>query len=319
MRFVELKQSLSKNILPAYLLTGKDDYLKESAQAMIEKACASNMPDFNISRFNDENFDQNKIVDCANSFPMGDKYRVVVVKGLGDKVPLQLLQDYLKKPSPTTCMILYDTGSQNLKNLAKLCEHVDCNYLDFPMLEKIVSKKFAENNIKIDAFALKNLVEFCNFDLMRINLEIQKLSAAVESSGVVDSELVNKLVHKNVEYTVFQLSNAVAEKDRKKAIELLDLMLDSRESPQVLLMLLVSSFKRMFYAVTTKASDDELASMLEVKPYAIKISRNLARSFNQIKLKNILDLAGELDFDIKNGKITDENAIYFFVSSILLM
>lgn len=320
MKFIELKKSLENKVYNTYYISGKDAFLRDSAQSMIEKRCVSTLPDFNKLVFNDENFNINKVLDAFNSLPVLDKYRVVV---LSDVQPaskdITVLQNYLKNPNPTTCLIIKDGNNFNgFKTLLTLCEKIDCDFLEQKILQSIIVKKLADFEVKIDVSAIKTLIEYCNFDLTHIEGELPKLIAYSGKGGVISNDIVEKLVHKNVEYSIFELSNAVAEKNSAKAIQLLDLMLENKESPQNLLLLLVANFRRVFYVATTKQTDKELAKMLDVKEYAVKIARRSLHKFTQKKLKSILDLGGKLDFDIKNGKITDREAIYYFVSNILL-
>ena len=84
MKFTELKSSLNE-IKNCYYVCGKDAFLRQSSQKLIENACAPNLPDFNILRFDDENFNKNSFLDGCRCFPMGDNYRVVVVKAKNTK------------------------------------------------------------------------------------------------------------------------------------------------------------------------------------------------------------------------------------------
>jgi len=321
MKFAELKSNLENKICNVYYIVGKDAYLRDSAQQMIEKRCVNNFPQFNVSYFNDENFDIEQSLNACNSIPLSDKYRVVVLNDIEpNSKDIQALQKYIKKPNETTCLIIKDGKDfSGYKSIISLCEVVDCNNLDERILRSIIVKKLNAMGVNIETDAIKMLMEYCVYDLTYIELELQKLGAYVDKGGVVTTSIINKLVHKNLEYSIFELSNAVAEKNNKKAFQLLDMMLDNKENPQNLLLLLVSNFRRIFYVATSKTSDQEIAKMLDVKEYSIKIARRLMQKFTPKKLKQILDLGGQLDFDIKNGKINDKNAIYYFVSNILLM
>lgn len=321
MKFAELKSNLENKICNVYYIVGKDGYLRDSAQQMIVKRCVSNFTQFNVIRFNDENFNMEQIMNACNSIPLGDKYRVVVI---GDAMPnpsdVQALQKYIKKPNETTCLIIKDgAGFSGYKSIIPLCETVDCNNLDEKILRSIIVKKLNSMGVNIESDAIKLLMEYCVYDLTFIDLELQKLGAYAGRGGVVTVSVIDKLVHKNLEYSIFELSNAVAEKNNRKAFQLLDLMLDNKENPQNLMLLLVSNFRRIFYVAASKGSDKEIADLLDVKEYSIKIARRLTQKFTPKKLKQILDLGGQLDFDIKNGKINDKNAIYYFVSNILLL
>ena len=287
MKFVELKSSLI-NIEKGYYISGKDGFLVSSAQKLIENACAKSLPDFNIVRFSEENFDIQQILDACLSFPMIDNYRCVVIKGGNfSKEDLEKITKYLKNPNSTTCLVIIEpVGEKDFsgKSLAKIMTNVDCNYLDETLLQKIVIKQLA-------------------------NL----------GGNMVDFSTVNLLVAKDVEYSIFELTNALSEKNREKTFDVLNYLLQNGQNAQVLLALILNSFRRMFYSTVSKNTPKEIAEMLDVKEYAVKISKSLGLKFTPIKLKKILELGAELDLEIRRGGVDSLNAIYALVSNVLLM
>ena len=42
----------------------------------------------------------------------------------------------------------------------------------------------------------------------------------------------------------------------------------------------------------------------------------MGKRFSPVKLKNILDFGGDLDYKIKSGDISAENALYYFITNI---
>ena len=322
MKFIELKSSL--NIIDnAYYLFGKDAFLLSSAQKLIENACAPLMPDFNIARFNEEDFDVCKILEACSSYPLGDNFRCVVVKG-GDfnKSVLEKFTNYLKAPNKSTCLVIVEPiGGKEFggKLLSKYATQVDCNYLEETLLKKIVAKNLGDLGVRIDVQGLDALVKYCNYDLTRLNLEISKLANFVGKGNMVDVAAVDKLVSKDVEYSIFELTNALSEKNNKKCFDVLNFLVESGQSAQMLLALILNSFRRMFYAVITKATNADIASMLDVKEYAIKIAKAQGMKFTPVKLKKILELGANMDLEIRRGGIDSLNAVYTFVSNILLM
>jgi len=68
-------------------------------------------------------------------------------------------------------------------------------------------------------------------------------------------------------------------------------------------------FKRMQYICLNK-QDDELSGILNIKPYAVKMSR---QHISKNGIKYYIELYQkyiELDYKIKYGKITPTNALY---------
>ena len=317
MKFEELKSSLKDKIFNAYVISGSDAYLRDSAQKQIVRRCASVLPDFNVNIFNDENFDVDKILECAKSVPVMDERRVIVVADVSlQPGHVKKLTEYLQKPNESCCFIFKNEKFEN-KQILSLCELVDCNTLSEKLLTQTVMQKISKNHAKIENTALKLLLEYCNFDLLNLDNEIKKLCAYVGYDGVIKEKDVKELVHKHLEYSVFELNNFIAQKNAEKSFELLDALIAGKESPQNILVVLLSSFRRMFFSITNKGTNKEIADMLGVKEYSIVVTKKLSQKFTPKKLKQILDLGSEIDQKIKLSKMNDKDALYYFVANII--
>lgn len=318
MKFQELKKSLS-NIRQAYLIKGSDAFLRQKSVEMITNH-ALKIKDLNLATFNDENTDTSAIISACQSIPMLDEHRVVVLKDIAVKKTEELnpLLNYLKKPLNSTILVIVDSvGNSAYKKLESLCEIVDCSPMDTALLGKLVATQLNAFGVKINSDALEKLVSYCNNDYTRINNEVIKLGNLLHSGEVVTLEVVEQNVHREVEYDIFELSNAVVNKNGKKAMEIVEQLLLRKESPQVLIMMILSNFRRMFYAVSSKDSNATIASKLGIKEYAVKIARETGARFSLPKLKKALDLGANLDYQIKSGSMSDKNALYYFITGVV--
>ena len=317
MKFQDLKKSLASGVKNLYYIKGDDAFLRHKAQEMIENAVVT-LKDLNIQRFDDENANAFDIVGACRALPMMDKYRVVVVKGGFKKADeIKPLVKYAENPNATTVLIVVDeNGAALYKSYAALAELVDCSRLDPAMLSRLVLSELARFKTKINSDALEVLISACNYDFTRINNEVIKLANLVGSGGTITRADVDNNVAREVEYDIFELSKAVSVKNGKRALEIVKQLLERKESPQMLLMLIQGNFRRMFYATGSKETNAEIASKLGIKEYSIKIAREQARAFPLSRLKKILDLGAQLDYEIKSGQMNETNALLYFVANI---
>ena len=321
MKFSELKKELNNRVDRFYIIKGKDAYLRTRAQQMIEHRCVKGLEDVNITRYNDENFNIESIITDMTAMPIMSDFRVVVLKDVNIKssTDVTTIQKTLEKNISSNILIINDGTELNwYKPLLGLAIVVDCDTLDEIMLQRIALKGFQDNEVNINADALQNLVRFCNGDLGRINNEVNKLSNFVGKTNTITNEVIKQLVTKDLEYNVFELSNAVSKKDCATALNIVKQMLNQKESAQVLLMMILSNFRRMFYASISKETNLDLAKKLGTKEYAIKIAKDLGKRFGAMRLKSILEFGAELDYKIKSGGMTAENALYFFITHITM-
>ena len=341
MKFQELKKNLEadglKNI---YYILGSDAYLRQKATNMIIDRAVT-MRDLNVSTFTDENTDISNVVDACRSMAMMDKYRVVVLNDLVIKErkkskdkkeeegetadeesggqDIQALTDYCKNPLSTTILIIIDSkNNATIKKLQKYAETIDCSPMDAIVLTKLVLNELKKYNCTINSDALSKLIEYCANDYTRINNEIIKLGNLL-TGGQVTLQDVEANVPREVEYVVFELTNALSNKDGKKAIEVVENLLTQKEPPQKLFMMIIANFRRMFFATVSKESNLDIANKLGVKEYSIKVAKEMGAKFTPAKLKKILDMGAELDYKIKFGQISDKIALYYYISNIVSM
>ncbi|MCL2540442.1 MAG: DNA polymerase III subunit delta [Firmicutes bacterium] len=323
MKFADLKQSLKTKAEPVYLVTGDDLYLRAAAVRLITERCVPNMPDLNMVKFTSEAAEFSDVVNACLTLPMMDEFRLVIVKDWEPKKTesnKKLLADYITSPVPSACLVLVAEPDDGFYKTAAagVCV-VDCNKLDLPLLKKVTQSFFAKDKVAIEPQALDLLIQYCSFNLARIEVEAIKLAALAGSGGQVGLQTVTDNVTKDIEYVAYELADTIANKNAVRAMEIVGAMLADKESAQSILVLVLAAFRRMFYACTQAASDADVARALGVKDYAIKMAKKSGQKFSKMQLKQILELGGELDFKIRRGEISDEVALNSFVFEILSM
>lgn len=321
MKFENLKANLNKEILPAYFIGGDDSYLVYKALELIENACKIDLPDFNKSIFTKEGFNATDIVNACEVMPIGDSKRLVVVKdylGVKNDKEKEVLVNYLRNPVPTTCLVLFASTTNNfyLSMVDKL-EYVDCNKLSFDTLIKWIAANVRKSNFEMEVMACRKLVEYCSFNLTRVDSELNKLMAYRSDSKVITAKDVEEMVTKDEEYVIFELTDALASKDGDKAFSIVENLYYRKNTPTMILSFITSHFRRLLFSNISQYTNAELSKMLGVKEFAIIKAKEQGKKFSKLKLKQIYDLCLECDYSIKAGKMTGENAIGYLFGNIL--
>lgn len=309
-----LKLRLSKEIKNLYLVQGDDFYLFERAISMIKKAANLNLPDFNTAAFDNDNFTAQSLIQSCEVLPMGDAFRVVAVKGvvkITESDKKELLQ-YFQNISSSTIVIILDYGNK-FDFIKEFAEFVDANRMDREILTRLIVKEVAKFNKKISGDAINTLIESCNCYLTRINNEIIKLAFYSGEEELITKEMVEKIVSADVEYTVFELTDALGKRQGDRAMQLLALM----EKEPGILALISNHFRRLFFISISEMPTRELASYLGVKEFAITKAKSQLAAFSKAQLRKINQLLEKVDFAIKSGKMQANNALYYLVFNIL--
>lgn len=311
-----LKTRLQKEVKKAYLVSGDDFYLFEKALSMIRAALKINFGDLNISYFDDDNFSPLKVVEACDMLPVGDDSRLVVIKNVSkvSENDKKILEKYLESPNPSSTLVILDFHGK-FDSIKRNIDFVDGKRMDKMMISRIVFSELEKRGKQISPEALDSLIDASNSYLTKIMNELDKLTCYVAQGELITKKVVDSLVTKDLEYTIFELTDALAQRNADKGIELLNLM--SKE--QGTLSMISNHFRRLFYISVSDMSNAELASYLGVKEYAILKARKQVGNFSKAQLKKIVNLTEEVDFFTKSGKMQAENALYYLVFNILFV
>lgn len=308
-----LKKRLNDGIARVYIVEGDDYYLYDKAFSMIKNACRITLDDFNINVFDDESFNLNKFFNATEMLPVIDQKRLVVLKGCkineGEKKALAEMLMHI--PKNTTVLIL--DYNNNFEYLKKDFVLVDANRMDEQTVRKLVVAYLAKQDRQISPEALIGLIEACNGYLTRIFSELNKLMYYQPQNPLITKNMVDELVTKDIEFSIFELTEALSKKQGDRALQILKRM----EKDQGVFTLIANQFRRLFYASISDLSNAELAKLLGVKEYAITKARQLAKGFSKAQLNKICGMLEEFDYAVKSGAILQQNALYLLVFNII--
>ncbi len=305
-----LRARLQKKIEACYLVQGEDILLYDKALALIKKASNLQLEEFNFIVFDEDSFNGDAAIDACETLPMGSDKKVVLLKNITkfNENFRKKLKDYLKKPVESTCLIIFDFFN---KFDFIISEKVSAKRLDDSSLKDLIVAELKSHDKTITNDACQQLIESCCNYYSLIKNEVDKLASCDDFE--ITAKLVDSLVCKETEFTVFELTDALSRRDSNKAVGLLNLM----DKDTKTFSLVLNHFRRLFFAAVSDLNDKELADLLGVKEFAITKARGLAKNFSKIQLKNIYEMLNDVDFYIKNGQMQVENALFYLIFNII--
>lgn len=317
MKFQELKLSLKNSIKPIYLVFGEDLFLKNTSVSLIDNAVTGGN-DINKVVVTTEEIDGKTLVDLCNTYGFFGK-KLVVLKEVDGKKSNDLLnkiKEYQKQPNmDTVLVVVMNEGSEFFAPLKYTTETVDCSRLNDDLLTKWILNKI-NGKLKINSIALKQLIDYCNHYLSRIDLELDKLISFCENE--ITSLDVENLVQKDLEYNIFEFTENICKGNKQKALQIFEDLINDKKNYNMVLPLIENHFRRLFYVSVTKLPIEELASHLGIKEFAVKKIFEQTHRFSPITLKNILQKCEEIDAQIKTGMLQYVSATTNLVNYILL-
>lgn len=318
MKFVELKRELKTKIASSYLIFGEDNFLCDSAVSLIVSSVI-NDSEINKNIFTTENLSSQKFIDCLNTLPFFNDKKVVILKEYDGRKNADLipaLKGYLQSPSESTCLVIIKAEESDFFTpLKPYMETVDCTRLEKPMIKKWILNKLSESKSTINSDALDRLIDYTNGYLSRIDMELNKLTAY--SKGQIKKEDVEEIVSKDLEYSIFEFTEALSSGNSEKCFLIKQDLTSNKKVLSTVLPLIQSHFRRLFYASISDGTNMEIAEQLGVKEYAIKKSREQGKKFSKRSLKKILELCEDMEYKTKTSAISVENAVDYLILNIL--
>ena len=123
------------------------------------------------------------------------------------------------------------------------------------------------------------------------------------------------MIKPKIETEIFKTIDAISQRNRKKAINLLENHLRAGEKPLYLLNMITFGLRNLIMA---KASGDNVYLMdkMIMHPYVIKKSREASARFSFEELKKIYQKIFLIDLAIKTGKMSQQEAIKSLIGVI---
>lgn len=161
---------------------------------------------------------------------------------------------------------------------------------------------------------MENLIDYIGSDLWRLSNEIKKLANYVLAENrqeIADGDL-KKIVVPDLELNIFDTIDAIAQKDKKRAINLFKEHLREGAEVPYLFSMVAWQMRNIIIAKTANGSFTETG----VNPYVLRKTIYQSKNFSLDDLKRIYQKIIDLDAALKVGKILPEAALDLLVLEI---
>lgn len=322
MKFVELKESLKKEVLPNYFLQGDDFFLMHNALGQIKAAIAGDFGDFNTTTFcDDDGHSAEDITNACLNMPFGGGKRLVIVKGSCIKKEdkgLEKLTNIIKQKNEHLALVFFAQNEDEIFSVVKpLCNLVDCDKISAITCVKYIKTQLAKAGVQISDENANLIANLCQNQMAKISGEVTKLAILARSNdNQVNEQLIYDTIERDVEHLVFELGDFICKKDVKNSFVCLENLLANKQIRDAVLPTLYSFFSRAFFATVTK--DDAIVSReLKTKPYAVQKAREMTKHFTPKELIKILKQLVVADYNTKIGKVKLDEVLFLAVCNIL--
>ena len=314
MKCLELDAALKKSgPAPLYVIVGEEDLLRDRAVAAIKAAAVpsdSGMIDFNLELIYGDEADAAEILAKAQEAPAFAERRCIIVKG-ADKLSAgegERLIEYLKQPVGSTTLAFVapklDGRTKFAQALKQTAVTVECGLPFEATLPDWIRAEAAAVGVLLDDEAiglLKDLIvslkETTGGVLYLLRRELEKLAAYVPAGTIATAANVDAIRGGEGGASVFDLSHALAARDRVRVLRILARNLDAGEDPLRILGSLVWQYRKL-WRLKHAGSEAEAARMFRIQPFKV---REFLGRFSEAHLAAAFRLFLETDSKLKGG------------------
>lgn len=321
-----LKKIKSDEASGVYCFQGEEDYLAKNTINFLKKELIDeSVLEFNSFEKDAADMTYNNLYEEIVRLPFMSKKRVIILYNWTD-LSKDLAKNYeeIEKLKDSYILVLMSSPESPRKNLSivktlmKYDRLVDFDMVNPAALKNWILKKLQEENKKISEAALRKFIEYLNYSkdsefnsLYKIENEIKKLASI--SSESIDESIVDSMVNKSISSNIFNLTDAISQKNRKKAIQELNKLLNNGEEPVKILYMLSRHMINVLKIINYKNQgykDYDIMRLVGISKFEFNKIFSTLKNFSEDKARYNLEKCMEADYILKTKK-NEPNVLLF--------
>lgn len=233
---------------------------------------------------------------------------------------LDYLQRYLEDDNHDNIVIFtlnenkLDERKKIVKLLKKRATVIHEDVIKDKDLPDFVRDEFFNNGYKIDYKTASYFVQYAGSNVDILISEINKMMMYKDGDKIIKIEDINEITSKKMNDNIFDLSNAIMDKNFKKMYECYNDLMTLKEEPIKIIAMLGSTFTLVYQCkllYNDGKRQNEIADILKVHPYRVKLA--IENNYKINNIKEILKKLHNLDYEIKSGQIDKAVALDNFL------
>lgn len=236
---------------------------------------------------------------------------------IGPKAFIQALADYAARVPETTTLVVVAGKLEPASPLLKAAQqHGRARAFNPPkdaQLEQWIARRAQAGGASITPDAARLLIEFVGADNLRaLASEVEKLCIYVGREGRIGAEQVRALASQVSPSSVFDLTDALARQDHKRALALLHELLAGGAAPLAIVGLTAAQTRTLIQVKTLTdrgMRPQQIAETAGIAPFLVNKALPLARRFSFAQLAAAHRALLDVDIALKSSQMSPELAL----------
>ena len=304
-----------------YLLYGEEAYLKKQYKDKLKHAMVPEGDTMNFSAFEGKSINPKEIIDLAETLPFFADRRVILIENSGFfKNACEELAEYLPQVAPATHFIFVEEEVDKRSKMYKAAKTSGRIVEFLPQNEELLTRwilgRLKREGKNITGSVMQLFLTKTGTDMGNIDRELEKLLCYTLDRDVITAEDVEAVVTEQTTNKIFEMVNAVAEHNQRRALDLYYDLLTFTEPPMRIMFLISRQFQILFHVrdMAAKGLDQQtMAKKAGIPPFAVRKNVSQAKGFTMEQLKQALRDGAELEESVKTGRMDDRMAVELFL------
>lgn len=314
----DLKKREFKNI---YLLFGEETYLKNQYKNKLKDALIPEGDTMNLNIYSGKGIDVKEVIDQAETMPFFGERRLLLIEDSGFfKNASPELADYLKTAPPETYFVFSETEVDKRGKLYKAVKSLG-RPVEFPRQDEKTLMRWILSILKkeqknITQETMQLFLEKTGTDMENISQELEKLICYTMGKNVITNEDVETICTNRTVNKIFEMINAIAGKQQKKALALYYDLLALKEPPMRILFLIARQFNLLFQTKELLDQGYDLNTLAQKTGLQSFIARNYVRQagfFTKERLEEAVIDCVSSEEAVKAGQMNDRMSVELLI------
>ena len=326
----------SRKLKPAYVFIGDEAFFRRQCRdAVLQHLVPQGMREFSFYEFDLESTEVSEVLDRARTPSLMAPFQVFFVRGVKalygrgkHDSEFAAIEEYFRNPNPDALIIFVadhisipadvrrmelqdkDRYERIRETLGEWCTVIEFARVDEGEAVRWLTDTAAQDGVKIETEAARELVDSLGGDMMMISGELEKLILYVGEKKRITLGDVETMVLAAKQRTLYDLTDAISAKDRPRALAVMDAMLSTGDGDDAAighLYMLAKTFRQMLVISERNVRDSRalwqvLWQGFRVPPFAAEDVIKQARRYkSRRELTRAIRLIAKADLALRSN------------------
>ena len=318
----DIKQNNFKQV---YLLHGEERYLRRQYKDKLMHALSNDGDTMNTHVFEGKDIPIGEVIDLAETLPFLAEHRVILISDSGlFSSGGEKMAEYLSSPNESTIFIFNENSIDKRSKLFKAVQSkgyvAEFGVQDENTLKRWIAGVLAREGKEITENPVQLLISKTGTGMDNIHMELEKLICYSMGREVITNEDVEAICTTRISNHIFDMINAIAERQKSRALTLYYDLLALKEPPMRILFLIARQCNILLQVkeLKSKGHDNKtIASKIGVPPFIVQKHINQAAKFKTSSLQRAVTQCVEAEEAVKQGRMNDRMSVEILIMTVL--